>query len=98
MTQCASVAQMQRNAAAQDEGAFAILILSVAAAMASIGAIFAELSAIEHSTRTTASTVTLAIGTVVLSWVFIHTIFALHYAHEFYGGGLRKSGLKFPER
>ena len=29
--------------------------------------------------------VALAIGTVVLSWTFTHTIFALHYAHEFYG-------------
>ena len=38
----------------------------------------------------------LAIGTVVLSWCFTHTIFALHYAHGFYGENLRKSGLKFP--
>jgi uncharacterized membrane protein len=26
----------------------------------------------------------LAALTIVLSWAFIHTIFALHYAHEFY--------------
>ena len=39
----------------------------------------------------------LAIGTVVLSWTFTHTIFALHYAHAFYGEHLRKSGLKFPD-
>ena len=23
--------------------------------------------------------------TILLSWAFIHTIFALHYAHEYYG-------------
>jgi uncharacterized membrane protein len=40
--------------------------------------------------------VALAIGTVVLSWTFIHTIFALHYAHEFYGSGEHKNGLRFP--
>ena len=40
--------------------------------------------------------VALAIGTVVLSWTFIHTIFALHYAHEFYGAGAHKNGLRFP--
>ena len=40
--------------------------------------------------------VALAIGTVVLSWTFIHTIFALHYAHEFYGAGEHKNGLRFP--
>ena len=38
----------------------------------------------------------LAIGTVVLSWTFIHTIFALHYAHEFYGEGRHRNGLHFP--
>ncbi len=38
----------------------------------------------------------LAIGTVVLSWTFTHTIFALHYAHEFYGVGEHKNGLRFP--
>ena len=34
--------------------------------------------------------------TIVLSWAFIHTMFALHYAHEFYdetsGGGLAFPG------
>jgi uncharacterized membrane protein len=33
----------------------------------------------------------------VLSWVFIHTIFALHYAHDYYGEyGAKQSGLNFP--
>ena len=36
--------------------------------------------------------------TILLSWAFIHTMFALHYAHEYYaerggaGGGLRFPG------
>jgi uncharacterized membrane protein len=96
MTRCSSVAAMRSNAAAQDEGAFAILILSVVAAIASLGAIFAELSTVERTSPSYGLFVALAIGTVVLSWAFTHTIFALHYAHAFYGGHLRKSGLKFP--
>ena len=28
--------------------------------------------------------------------MFTQTIFALHYAHEFYGTGRRAAGLKFP--
>jgi uncharacterized membrane protein len=42
---------------------------------------------------------TLALSTVVLSWVFIHVIFTFHYAHDFYGEaeGGRKGGLKFPD-
>lgn len=97
MTRCSSVPEMQSNAAAQDEGAFAILILGVVAAIASLGAIFAELSTIERTSPGYGLFVALAIGTVVLSWTFTHAIFALHYAHAFYGEHLRKSGLKFPD-
>jgi uncharacterized membrane protein len=93
MAQCASVDQMKRNAAAQDEGAYAILMLTAAASIASIGAIFAQLAVIERSDYGTYGT--LAVGTIVLSWFFIHTIFALHYAHDYYGGG-RMGGLNFP--
>jgi uncharacterized membrane protein len=96
MTQCSSVSAMQSNAAAQDEGGVGILVLSVAAAIASLGAIFTELATIERTSPNYELYVTLAIGTVVLSWTFTQTIFALHYAHGFYGENLRKSGLKFP--
>jgi uncharacterized membrane protein len=97
MTRCSSVSAMRSNAAAHDEGAFAILILSVVAAIASLGAIFTELSTIERASPGYGLFVARAIGTVVLSWTFTHTIFALHYAHAFYGEHLRKSGLKFPD-
>ena len=39
----------------------------------------------EHSARHYGIYAALAMGTIVLSWTFIHTIFALHYAHEYYG-------------
>ena len=96
MTNCTSVAQMKRKAAAQDEGARAILILSAVAAMASLGAIFAELAVIQRTDPHYGLYGGLAVGTVVLSWAFIHTIFALHYAHDYYGGR-HKGGLRFPE-
>jgi uncharacterized membrane protein len=96
MSRCSSVSAMQVNAAAQDEGAIAVLILAVAAAMASLGAIFAELAIIERTSPHYGLYTALAISTVVLSWAFTQTIFALHYAHEFYGANLRKNGLKFP--
>jgi uncharacterized membrane protein len=96
MSNCSSVDQMKANAAAQDESAYAILILTAAAAMASVGAIFAELSVIERSDPHYGLYGLLAVCTVVLSWVFIHTIFALHYAHDYYGGR-HTGGLRFPE-
>src|SRR3954454_16484820 len=49
MTRCSTVARMQANAAAQNEGALAILVLCAAAGLASLIAIFAELAAIERS-------------------------------------------------
>src|SRR3954465_6649315 len=96
MTQCSSASAMQSNAAAQDEGAWAILLLTAAAGLASLIAIFAELAAIERTDPYYGIYITLAIGTVVLSWTFVRTIFALHYAHEFYGSGEHKNGLRFP--
>jgi uncharacterized membrane protein len=94
MTQCSLAFAMQSNAAAQDEGAWAILILTAAAGLASLIAIFAELADIARTDPHYGIYVALAIGTVVLSWTFIHTIFALHYAHEFHGTG--DHGLRFP--
>jgi uncharacterized membrane protein len=96
MAQCTSADQMKQNSAAQDEGAYGILALTVAASIASIAAIFAELAEIERSDPHYGLYGALAVGTIVLSLVFIHTIFALHYAHDYYGGG-RMGGLKFPE-
>jgi uncharacterized membrane protein len=96
MGRCAGVASMKRNAAEQDEGALAILVLTAGAALASLGAIFAELATIQTGDPGYPLYIALAIATVVLSWAFTHTIFALHYAHDFYGTGVRKDGLRFP--
>jgi uncharacterized membrane protein len=92
----ASVEHIRRNAAREDEGRSAILVLTVFAALASLGAILAELSTSQGSTRTPGQ-LALATITIVLSWAFTHTIFALNYAHDFYGEhGGKKSGLNFP--
>jgi uncharacterized membrane protein len=84
---------MRRHAAEQDEGRLTMLVLTVASALASLAAIFAELGGSGGTAggRPPAN-LALAAFTILLSWGFIHTIFALHYAHEFYdetdGGGL----------
>jgi len=83
MMRNADVRRMKRRAAQQDEGQFVILALTTAAALASLGAILAELGAAGGAGRHPLN-LALAAGTIALSWCFIHTIFALHYAHEFY--------------
>jgi uncharacterized membrane protein len=84
------------HSAMQDEGAIGLLVLSVTATVASLGAVFADLAAIDRSKPGFGMDVTLALATVVLSWTFTHTIFALHYAHEYYGTGRHARGLNFP--
>jgi uncharacterized membrane protein len=89
--------RMRRWAALEDEGRFGILMLTVAAALASLGAIIALLGS-SHAGSRDAAQLGLATLTILLSWAFIHTIFALHYAHEYYGErGAKKSGLNFPD-
>jgi uncharacterized membrane protein len=92
------VHRIRRRAANQDEGSLGILVLTVAAAIASLGAIFAELATEPGVSRQPAQLI-LATATVVMSWAFIHSIFALHYAHEFYGEGRdgQIGGMTFPD-
>jgi uncharacterized membrane protein len=41
--------------------------------------------------------IVLAAASLVLSWCFLNTMFGLHYAHEYYGGGSDKhKALAFP--
>ncbi len=90
-----SFEKMRSRAALQDEGALAVLLLPVAAAVASLAAIFAELVLAKGSGHH-ALHVGLAVLTITLSWTFIQVIFAMHYAHEYYGNGQRANGLQFP--
>jgi uncharacterized membrane protein len=92
----AHVGLIRERAAIEDEGRVAILVLTVSAALASLGAIVVELGTAFGSNREAAQ-LALATATILLSWGFTHTIFAMHYAHEFYSeNGRRGGGLVFP--
>ena len=84
------LAHIRRNAVLQDDGRFLILLVVALGAFASIAAIIFELDATHRSTPELA----LATVTIALSWAAVHTVFALHYAHEFYRG--KPGGLQFP--
>ncbi len=90
MFEC-GLAYVKRNAVLQDDGRFLILMVSALGAFASIAAIVFELGASQHS----APALALATVTIALSWAAVHTVFALHYAHEFYRGA-KPGGLQFP--
>jgi uncharacterized membrane protein len=86
---------LARRAAAQDEGRFAILFLTIFAAAAAFGAIFYQLLLVkdEHGLNRSFH-VGLAALTVISSWAFIHVMFALHYASECFSVRNTKASLE----
>jgi len=89
--------QVRRHSAIQDEGHYAIPILTVTAALASLAAIVVWLR-LTPDTESQPTHLALLFLTTILSWLFVHSIFALHYAHEYYGEGRDRQigGMSFP--
>ena len=87
---------IRQAAARQDEGQGLIMTLVLTACVASLASVAAELGlakgqdGLEQLLR-----VGLVTLTVAASWFMVQLIFALHYAHIFYGPG-KAGGLKFP--
>ena len=77
---------MRKRACDHDAGSGAILLCTVLASVASVGALIAELSdAKAHPSGD--FRVALAAVTVVVSWLFVQAVFAIHYAHIYYLAG-----------
>jgi uncharacterized membrane protein len=94
-----SAKAMQERAAEEDEAAIVVLTLTLVAAVVSLVAIGAELSGI-HAGRSEQQAFRLTIAgiTILCSWFFVHTIYAIHYAHEYYGDDGERQGLAFPHK
>jgi uncharacterized membrane protein len=93
--------EIRRRASEDDEGALALLILTGISGLAIMGAIIAELGIAKVAGQPRSGYgIAIAMVTIVASWAFVHTIFALHYAHEYYGerGDHAIGGLTFPGR
>ncbi len=75
---------MRRRAQQQDAGRLVILGLITAVACMSIFAIAFMLHDKGNSGEILALHLGLSILTIVGSWMLVHTIFALHYAHAYY--------------
>jgi len=90
---------MTAHAAEVDEGRYFVLFVSLAGVLASLTAIILELQAQLEPGMAKNAHVAFVFFTVALSWLFVHTSFAKHYAHEYFGpaeaGDIRK-GLNFP--
>ena len=92
-----SMSTMEARAAREDEGEVVVLALTLVAAVASLAAIAVELYGIhDDGAGQQVFRLTVAAITILCSWFFVHTIYAIHYAHEFYGDAGERQGLKFP--
>ena len=94
MADC-DTAHIRRRSALMDEGRIAILVFTASAALATLAAIIIELG--DKTATHNPWHLALAGVTLALSWASTHTIFALHYAHEFYAENRYvDGGLAFP--
>ncbi|MCT9424497.1 DUF1345 domain-containing protein [Acinetobacter baumannii] len=91
--------QMQQQAKKQDESKWVIMLIVLLAITMSLVAILVQLSQLPSGHYEKLGHVALALITIISAWLFMHTVFALHYAHDFYMALSRNEengGLDFP--
>jgi uncharacterized membrane protein len=96
----ADAATTQRLATREDDSRAAADLVLVAASVASLlGVGLVLLKAAGESGATRVLTTSTAVATVALSWLAVHTVFTLRYAHLYYldGGGINFHGDQAPD-
>jgi len=89
---------VRRRAALLEDDKWEMLGGALAAAIASLGAVVADLAMVPGGASF--GSAGLAALTVALSWAFVHVLLAQHYMHEYWlaeGGGLAFPGNDRPE-
>ncbi|MFB2539249.1 MULTISPECIES: DUF1345 domain-containing protein [unclassified Acinetobacter] len=82
--QQADTQKIKDVANAEDEGMPVMLFLVFLTAIVSVLAIFKALALVKIEPNLSALYLSLVSLTIVNAWFFIHTMFALHYAHQYY--------------
>jgi uncharacterized membrane protein len=91
----ATPVNMRKQAQAIDTGRWGVLWGGVVLSAVVLGALANELHAASRG-----GVLALAVGvlSVILSWLFLNVMFAIHYAHGYYGNfGDQHTGLEFPD-
>jgi uncharacterized membrane protein len=95
--------EVRKIAKLQDSSRYIMFLFVIIASIVSLVAIiFLLKSAKGHGEANVSSHITLAMATVIVSWVLVHTIFTMRYAHLYYdtdtddGKPRKGGGLQFP--
>jgi uncharacterized membrane protein len=87
--------RMRRRAQAIDTGRWVVLLSGVLLAAVVLGALGVELHAAKSGGL---FGLVVSVLSVILSWLFLNVMFAIHYAHGYYGNlGDKHTGLDFPD-
>ena len=95
----ATPASMRRRAALEDEARWVFLALMAGTAFFAMFALLGVMREAKAAGGAVMVTMTVLAGvTVLLSWLLAHTMFALHYAHDYFNDVAenRPPGLDFP--
>jgi uncharacterized membrane protein len=76
--------KMRATVLANDQGRVGVLLLVLCVIAVSVAAIFGLLQKPKSGDGAAAPQVAIAVLTIVSSWLLMHLMFALHYAHRFY--------------
>jgi len=89
--------ELRSRAARNDEGPPVLMLIVLAAILASLGAVvWAMIVAKDAPSPARLLIVGCAAATLILSWLVLQTVFVLHYAHRHFGSGRGKGGIQFP--
>jgi uncharacterized membrane protein len=89
-----TIAMIRARVAEQDAGRWGVLYSSIVVTSVAVVSLAIELGADRSGGI---AEVVLAAASLVLSWLFLNTMFGLHYAHEYYMRGEKGSALEFPD-
>ncbi|NLR69813.1 DUF1345 domain-containing protein [Novosphingobium sp. ERN07] len=91
----ANTASIRRHAANNDANRLLVLIITTVVTMVVLAAISGELPPASAGNR---MAMVKLVGTLLLTWLFANTVYALHYAHLFYSSrdGKDTGGIDFP--
>jgi uncharacterized membrane protein len=96
--------EVKKIASLQDSSRYLLFIFVIAASIGSLGAIVFLLKSTKgHASTEVTEHVLLAMTAVIVSWILVHTIFTMRYAHLYYdtttddGKTKKGGGLQFPD-